>query len=268
MWGQEVQPRWSDTGGEVRGTQHVGVPWNSISARVWGRRVPAPFEEWTLGLFHQGWSAWTQSEVVAGGRIQTGGQAWFEGTVSAGMVRWPEVRMRSGLFRAEVAGTHERPWGLFRFQAFAEAGQGQTWWRENPNPHVILGGNRWGWHMVWAPQFDGVPWPLPALSWASGGSWTVAWSSSHEARAEQRLWRSPPGSIQLEWTFPESRVEVAWRCSIRTHGSRGERASTQAPERKNHPRLHFIRVGTSAQRMASTWHWGWEWRPSEKQEDP
>lgn len=252
----------------MRGTQHVGVPWNAISARVWGRRGPAHLEEWTLGLSQQGWSAWTHSEVVAGGRIQTGGQAWFEGTVSAGLVRWPEVRMHSGLYRAEIAGTHERPWGLFRLQAFAEAGQGQTWWRENPNPHLILAGNRWGWKMLWAPQFDGVPWPLPALGWASDGSWTLAWCSSHDAWAKQRLWRSLPGSVQLAWTFPASRVDLVWRCALQSPGSRAGRASTQAPERERPQRLHFMRVGTSAQRMASTWQWTWEWGPSEKREEP
>lgn len=266
VWGQEARSGRSNLGGEVRGTQHVGVPWNAISARIWGRRGPAPFEEWTLGMSHQGWSAWTQSDVVSGGRFQSGEQAWFEGTISAGLVRWPEVRARSGLLRAEVAGTHERPWGLFRCHAFTEAGQGQTWWRENPNPNVVLGGNRWGWEMMWAPQFDGVPWPLPALSWASDGSWTLAWSSSHDAWANQRLWRPPPGSIQLAWTFPESRVELAWRCSLRPRGSGVGRASTQGPEDEGPRRAHFMRVGTSAQRVSSTWQWAWEWCPSESQE--
>lgn len=264
VWGQNSEPWWSQTGGEVSGIQRIGLPWNALSARVWGLRRQSPFEEWAFGWTHQGWTAWTQSELTAGARFQTSEHARFEGMVSAGLVRWPEVHGHSGLFRADVAGMHDRPWGIFRLHAFAEAGQGQTWWRENPNAHLDLGGNRWGWEMLWSPQLDGVTWPLPALSWASDGSWTLSWSASHEAWTGQRLWRRPPGGIQLAWTYPESRVDVAWRCSLISNGNRVGRASTRAPEQEGQPRSHFMRLGTSAHRLQTSWQWAWEWLPTEK----
>ncbi len=266
-WGQEWPQGLREVGGEIQGTQRMGVPWNGVHARMWGWRMESKVDEWTVGISHEGWSAWKRSALSAGGHANFPNHGEFEFLVGAGVVRWPELDIRSTWSRLDLAGTLHRPWGTLRCSVHAEAGLGRTL---RAADQEILGrwdSLPWGWEAWWCPTAEGCSLPLPALGWTSDGNWSLMWSSSTQAWTQWRLWRKIQGHVLLTWSMPQTEMEVTWRVPIHSRNPSARVPSTASAGSGPLHARHFLRMGSAMERLQSQWQWGWEWSPGMKGEE-
>lgn len=265
---QDGDRSWLVTGGQLAGTQRVGLPWNGALGQVWGEfsspsddHVARNRGEWCLGLSHAGWSASTQTAFHAGAVHEISQGTSLGWVVRARGSRWPDVHARSGSLRFEGEGTQSEPWGSLKLRAFAEVGDRRTLGVASPDSTGRWGGMPWGWEAWWFPEATGAAVPLPGLGWSSGGQWHVMWSSAPAAWSQWRLWNVPRGQVTLSWRFPRGHVEVAWSGSLDQGFRRNDGSTTRTPRLAGGIRQATWRLGTRTGRSNAEWSWSWEWGP-------
>ncbi len=245
------------SGGSIQAGQIVfGLPWHEFSMGVWRRNDDS---EWSVGCQTSGNLVWRETSGWFGFDKTVNPQHRATVVFDLGWVSWPEVRKRVAFMDMRGQVSHRETWGQFQFEALATVGLGQRISGLTENGLVRTSNGHFGWAVWWRPNLIREFVGLPALGWAHGGRWQVAWGLDSGWWERMRPWRPLPGRVFLRWSWPEGQFEMSWTGTLgpisRSKNENTQRVGLAEALRRNAFGV-FLRRGSGLQ--GGRWWWVWE----------